>query len=343
MNVTGTTPGWPTADMPVPGELLTQLSIAAVALYTLVTAASRAIDRLVALAEYYDVDEVLVGMTILALGTSLPELGSHLIGSLGILSGVLDYRVTSAVVVGGNTGSSTVQQLLLVGVLLISLGKVHLSPAFVRESYLPMLGAISVTLLLAWDGTISRLDGVLLLGLYLLYVGVRIARRKRMPTLQERPSDNPRRDALVATGLLALVLVSASLLLTVVEALVGTLALGGSMVGVVTIGVAAALPELTTVMDAVRRQSPNIALGTLVGSNIVNPLVGIGLGGALSTYYVPPAVVLWDLPFKLGIGCVLLGWTVYWRDGELTRTEGAYLLGAYFVFLTGRLLLFPGQ
>jgi cation:H+ antiporter len=104
----------------------------------------------------YDVDEVLVGMTALALGTSLPELSSHLVASLGILSGVLDYQVTSAVLIGGNTGSSTVQQFLLVGVLLIGYGTVQLSRAFVYETYLPMLGAISVTMLLAWDGTIKR-------------------------------------------------------------------------------------------------------------------------------------------------------------------------------------------
>ena len=84
--------------MAVAGDLLTQVSIGAVALYTLVTAASRAIDRLLALAEYYDIDEVLVGLTILALGTSLPEISAHLIASRGILSGVLDYQVTSAVV-----------------------------------------------------------------------------------------------------------------------------------------------------------------------------------------------------------------------------------------------------
>ena len=79
-------------------------------------------------------------MTVLALGTSLPELSSHLVASLGILSGALDYQVTSAVVGGGNTGSSTVQQFLLVGVLLIGYGTVHISQAFIYESYLPMLG-----------------------------------------------------------------------------------------------------------------------------------------------------------------------------------------------------------
>lgn len=329
--------------MTASGQLLTQISIGAVALYALITAASRAIDRLLALAEFYHIDEALVGMTVLAVGTSLPELSSHLIASLGILSGVLDYRITSAVVIGGNTGSSTVQQFFLVGVLLIGYGSVHLSRAFVRESYLPMLGTFVVTLLVAFDGTISRLDGLILFGLYLAYVGIRISRREQLPTLQERPSRNPRRDAFIAVGLLVIVVFSASLMLSVVEVIVTTLALGGSMVGIVTVGVAAALPELTAVVDSIRRRAPNVALGTLVGSNIVNPLLGIGLGGALSTYYVPPAVVLWDLPFKLVVGAGLLGWTLYWRDGELTRREGAYLLGLYFVFVVGRLLLFPEQ
>lgn len=329
--------------MAVSGELLTQVAIGAVALYTLVTAASRAIDRLLALAEYYDVDEVLVGMTILALGTSLPELAAHVIASLGILSGVLDYQVTSAVVIGGNTGSSAVQQFLLVGVLLVGYGSLRLTPSFVRQSYLPMLGAIAATLVVAWDGTIGRLDGLVLLGLYVVYVALRITRRERTPSLREPPSANPRWDAISATVLLVLVILSATLLLSVIELVVDSLALGGSMVGVVTLGVAAALPELTTVMDAIRRRSPNIALGTLIGSNIVNPLVGIGLGGALSTYHVPTAVVLWDLPIKLVGGAGLLGVALYWRDGSFTRTEAASMLGLYFVFVVGRLLLFPAQ
>ena len=328
--------------MAVPGELVTLVPVGAVALYALVTASSRAIDRLLALAEYYDVEELLVGLTVLALGTSLPELSAHLIASLGILSGTLDYEVTSAVVLGGNTGSSTVQQLLLVGILLIGYGRLRLTRAFVTESYLPMLAAFAVTGLLAWDGTVSRLDGALLLALYVAYVGVRLTRRGSGPSPAEPPSANPRRDALVAAGLLLVILLAASLVLSVVEAAVSVLALGGSTVGVVTLGVAAALPELTAVVDAIRRRSPNVALGTLVGSNIVNPLVGIGLGGALSTYAVPPVVVQWDLPFKLVAGAGLLLWASR-RDGDLTRTDGSYLLGLYALFVVGRLLLFPGQ
>ncbi|UPV76950.1 hypothetical protein M0R89_21075 (plasmid) [Halorussus limi] len=106
----------------------------------------------------------------------------------------------SAVVIGGNTGSSTVQQLLLVGVLLIGYGSLDLTETFVRESYLPMLDVFVVTMVLAWDGTNNRLDGVVLLALYLVYVGVSVVRRERTQTLQEPPSVDPRRDGVVATG-----------------------------------------------------------------------------------------------------------------------------------------------
>jgi cation:H+ antiporter len=221
-------------------------------------------------------------------------------------------------------------------VLLIGYGGIDLSRRFVRESYLPMLATFAVALALAWDGTIGRLDGLLLSG---LYVAVSVARRERTRTLRAPLSVDLRRDAVVATGLLVLVLLAA----TVVLSVVGLLALGGSTVGVVTIGVAAALPELTAVVDAIRRQARNVALGTLVGSSIVNPLVGLGLGGVVSTYYVPPVVVLWDLPFKLLVGAGVLGWAWYVNDGSLTRTEGISLLGLYFAFVIGRLLLFPGQ
>ncbi|MFB6185170.1 MAG: sodium:calcium antiporter [Haloarculaceae archaeon] len=329
--------------MDVTGTLLTQIAVGAVALYTLVTASQRAIDSLLALAASYDVPDVLVGLTVLALGTSLPELGSHVIASLGILGGVLDYRIASAVVIGGNMGSSTTQQLLLVGVFLVGYGHYYLTDAFLRNSYLPMVLALALTLATAIDGTVSRLDGLVLLVAYVVYVGYNVAHRERSQRNPEAASRSIRRDATVSVAMLFLVLASASLLLAVVQDVVTELALGGSMIGVVTIGVASALPELTTVLESIRRRTPNVALGTLVGSNVVNPLVGIGLGGALSTYYVPPAVIWWDLPFKIVVAVALLAYATVATDRTLTRREGVSMIVLYFAFVTTRLLLFPGQ
>ncbi|WP_372912966.1 sodium:calcium antiporter [Salinigranum sp.] len=320
-------------------DLLGSLLLAAAALGVLVKAAGATVDSLVALARAYDVPDAVVASTLVALGTSLPELGSHLVASLGIVSGTLDPVVASATVMGGNMGSSTVQQTLLVGLFLVGFGRVTLSDAFRRSTYYPMLGAFALTFVVAVDGTVSRLDGLALLVAFVAYAYWTVTTHGRSERLPGTASVNPRRDAAVAFAGFLLVLGSAFVVLRVVDGLVATLGLNGSMVGVVTIGLAAALPELSTVVESLRRKTPDIALGTLVGSNVVNPLVGFGLGGVVSTYAVPPSVVRWDLPFKfvVGVGLVLVarreGWVV-------RRREGAWLVVAYFVFVSVRFLLF---
>ena len=321
--------------------LLSELTVGVVALYTLVNGAGRAIDALLGLARRYDVPEVLIGLTIVAVGTSLPELSAHVTASIGILTGSLAYETTSAVVLGGNMGSSTSQQLLLFGILLLGFGSIDLPDRLIADTFLPMVAGLLVTLAVSLDGTVSRLDGVVLLLGFAIYLGVSYHRRQEFPA-QGLPSANVRKDALVAVVMLSLVVVSASVLLTVLETVVAGVLLGGSMVGVLTLGIASSFPELSTVIDGVRRKTPTVAIGTLIGSNIVNPLVGFGLGGAISTYHVPTSVVVWDLPFKLVTAVGLLLYLRY-SDGTLTRQAGVTMIALYFVYIVGRMLLFPGQ
>ena len=321
--------------------LLSELTVGVVALYTLVNGAGRAIDALLGLARRYDVPEVLIGLTIVAVGTSLPELSAHVTASIGILTGSLAYETTSAVVLGGNMGSSTSQQLLLFGILLLGFGSIDLPDRLIADTFLPMVAGLLVTLAVSLDGTVSRLDGVVLLLGFAIYLGVSYHRRQEFPA-QGLPSANVRKDALVAVVMLSLVVVSASVLLTVIETVVAGVLLGGSMVGVLTLGIASSFPELSTVIDGVRRKTPTVAIGTLIGSNIVNPLVGFGLGGAISTYHVPTSVVVWDLPFKLVTAVGLLLYLRY-SDGTLTRQAGVTMIALYFVYIVGRMLLFPGQ
>jgi cation:H+ antiporter len=141
---------------------LLQLGLGAVALVVLVKSAGVAVDRFLSLARHYDVSELLIGMFVVSFGTSLPEIGAHLIASLGILSGTLDPVVTSATVIGSNMGSSTVQQLLLFGLFFVGFGRYTLAKSFIRASYVPMLASFALVLAVGVDGTISRVDGVVL-------------------------------------------------------------------------------------------------------------------------------------------------------------------------------------
>lgn len=326
--------------MPVTPVLVGTLVAGTVALFVLVRGAEVVVERSLRLSRHYDVPEALVGMTVVAVGTSLPELAAHLTASLGILTGTLDYGVASATVLGGNMGSSTAQQTLLFGVFVVGYGPFRPDRSFLRWSYLPMLGTFLLTLAVVADGTASRLDGLLLLASYGAYTYLSVTHRTRTPNLPKAESVDVLRDAAVVAVGVAAILVSAFVVLEAVQVAVDRLQLGGSMVGVVTLGLAAALPELTTVAQSIRRKAPYVAVGTLVGSNVVNLLVGIGFGGFVSTYAVPSSVVLWDLPFKIVVG--LLVYVAFVRRG-LTRRDGVSLVAAYFVFVSVRLLLFSGQ
>ena len=319
------------------------LVASAIALAVLVRSASTVVGAVTRIANHYDVPEVVVGLTIVAVGTSLPEIAAHVIASAGIVGGTLDYEVASATVLGGNMGSSTTQQLLLFGVFLVGYGRYRPRPRFLRTTYVPMLATFALVLAVAWDGQLSRLDGGLLVVVYLAYTYWAVNNRERVGVPREPESRRLRRDVVLTVAGLVGVAASAYVVIAAVEVIVEALQLGGSIVGVVTIGLAAALPELSTVFEGLRRRSPDLAVGTLVGSNIVNPLLGLGLGGVISGYAVPPVVVYWDLPVKLVVGAGLIVWLRYGTGGDFDRREGFALIVAYFLFLGGRLVLFPGQ
>lgn len=329
------------SDVAVPA-VATDLAAGALALAVLVASASVAVERLLALATRYDVADVVVGATVLAVGTSLPEVSASLAASGGIVAGTLDPDVAAATVLGGVLGSATLQQTLLVGLLVLGYGRVELSRPFVRVTYLPTLAGFALLLALGLDGSLSRSDGAILLFAFAAATAYATVRRPGAAAATAPASRRPGRDVAVAVGALALVIVSSYAVLAAVTSLVTVSRLGGSTVGVVTLGLAAALPELATVRESVARRTPGLALGTLVGSNLVNPLLALGGGAVVSTYRVPPSVTLWDLPVKLLVGVAILG-VVRRSDRSLGRREGFALVGAYLLFLAGRVLLFPGQ
>ena len=324
-------------------ETLGLVAAGVLGLVTLVQASGVVVERLLRLARHFDVPEVLVGVFVLSIGTSLPEIGTHVTASAGILSGTLDYTVASNTVLGGSVGSSTVQQFLLAGLLLVAFGRYIVDETLLRWSYLPMLGSFVLLFVLAVDGTVSRLDALLLLVAFGGYARYSFRGSKQRTVLRDVPEDTKQvgTDTLVAIGGLVAVLVSAYVVLAVIETTVDSLRLGGSMIGVMTIGLASALPELSTVLESVKRRTPTLALGTLLGSNVVNTLVGVGLGGVVSTYSVPESVLFWDLPFKFGFGVLLFGYVLTVGERTVGRREGVALVAVYFLYVVGRLLAYP--
>ncbi|NLV74630.1 MAG: sodium:calcium antiporter [Chloroflexi bacterium] len=330
------------------------IAAALAALVILVLAANTAVRKMVGLAEYLHLSATFMGMTVLSLATSIPEITAHLTASAGILRGTLDFKVGSSIVLGANIGSDVVQQTLVMGLVVLVAGSLYFRRYFLIKSMLPMIGTTLMCLILGFDGIYSRLDGAILVGSFVAYTWYLYKDERRFfGTGDSRPSEpeavseiQTNRQAWLALGVAILAMVAtvlaAQAVLSVTERVVLVTGVGGSLLGVATLGLASALPELTTALAGARNKAHGISMGTLVGSNITNPLVAIGLGALVSRYYVPKPLVWWDLPWETLTGAALLGWLL-WRKGRIARAGAYVFVGMYVVYIFCRAFLFTAD
>jgi cation:H+ antiporter len=328
------------------------IAVGLAALVLLVLGANYAVKKLIGIANYFKLSSTFMGMTVLSVATSLPEITSHFTASVNILSGTLDYQTGSAIVLGANIGSDVVQQTLIMGIVILLAGTLYFRRYFLWKSMLPMIGTTILCLVLGWDGNYSRIDGAILFGTfiaytYYLYVDERKHYKEEdnqinSSELEEEVPANGRevlRDALITLALLVVIIGCATFVLSATEVIVDRTGVGGSLIGVVTLGVASALPELTTALAGIRHKEAGVSLGTLVGSNITNPLLAIGGGAMISTYAVPRPLIAWDLPWAILTGA--LSWAILWSNkGKLGKKSAIYLMAMYFIYIIFRGLFF---
>jgi len=320
------------------------------ALVVLVLAADKAVDKLIGLAKYFNLSTTFMGMTVVSLATSIPEITSHLTASVGILGDPSRKEVLSSVVLGANIGSDVVQQTVIMGLVVFLAGTLYFRRYFLWKSMIPMIGTTIMCIVLGWDRNYSRIDGLILFGTFILYTWYLYWDERKhydgKPDSDDDDTDAPKNKKeawqYTFTSLVAMAFTigAAQVVLHATETVVVQTGISGSLIGVVTLGLASALPELTTALSGIGKKAHGISLGTLVGSNITNPLVAIGGGALISTYYVPEPLVLWDLPWETITGILL--WLILWfSKGKLKRGHAIYLMVLYFIYLIPRYLLFP--
>jgi cation:H+ antiporter len=322
------------------------------ALAVLVLSANEAVKKLVGIASYFHLSSTFMGMTVVSVATSIPEITSHITASVNILTGNLEYETGSAIVLGSNIGSDVVQQTLIMGLVVLLAGTMYFRRYMLWKSMLPMIAASAICLALGLDGGYSRLDGVILITAfiaysYYLYVDERKHYRKEDNLHEdEKVADSVPKsvkevigDSLISLLLIGFTVAAATVVLELTELLVNRTGIGGSLIGVITLGVASALPELTTAIAGIGNKEQGVSLGTLVGSNITNPLLAVGSGAVVSTYWAPRPLLAWDLPWAIVTGGIL--WAILWfNGGKLTKGHAIYLIAIYFVYIFARAFFF---
>ena len=140
-----------------------------VSLALLILGANYAVKKLIGIANYFKLSSTFMGMTVLSIATSLPEITSHFTASVNILRGTLDFQTGSAIVLGANIGSDVVQQTLIMGIVILLAGTMYFRRYFLWKSMIPMIGTTIMCLILGLDGNYSRIDGAILFGSFLAY------------------------------------------------------------------------------------------------------------------------------------------------------------------------------
>jgi len=292
------------------------------------------------LAVGFGISPLVVGLTVVAFGTSSPELAVS-VGSA--LSGQADIAL------GNVIGSNIFNVLFILGISAL-IGALVVAQQLIRLDVPLMIGVSLLPLLLGLDGRISRLDGLLLFAGIVAYIifAIRQSRKESGPMQAEYDHEfgqgkrmGPRQVALnivsVIAGL-ALLVLGARWLVDGAVSIARTLGLSELIIGLTIIAAGTSLPEVATSIIASLRGERDIAVGNVVGSNIFNILAVLGLTAAVAPggVTVPQAALRFDLPFMIAVAVACL--PIFFTGYRIARWEGALFL-AYYVAYTLYLIL----
>ncbi|MCL1628138.1 calcium/sodium antiporter [Roseibaca sp. V10] len=268
---------------------------------------------------------LLVGMTVVAFGTSAPEL------LVSVRAAIED---AGGLALGNVVGSNIANILLVLGApALISAMAVGRD---ITRDYAIMIGASLLFIAVAFTGQIGTWQALVLLGAFALFMADSIRRGlKSRVEPDELEGADPgigwhKITIFLVLGCIGLPL-GANFLVTGATAIATDLGVSDALIGLTLVAIGTSLPELAaTVMAAIRREG-GVALGNIVGSNLFNLLFILGTAGLFGTMTFPPEMFRLDLWVMLGASLVLAPFI--WRAAPITRVWGVVLLLGYAGYL----------
>lgn len=253
-------------------EMLLQILLLAVGFVMLVKGADWFVDGASGIAEKFKIPQLVIGLTIVAMGTSAPEAAVSISAAL---------KGSADITIGNIVGSNILNILIILGLsavittLAVAKSTVHYE--------LPFLICITVLLgLQGLDGTISLLDGIVQLVLFAAYLVYLLIMAKKNPEEPEKPKQLKLWKALLFTVIgLGLVVWGSDLAVDAATSIARILGLSERFIGLTIVALGTSLPELFTSVSAARKGNADIAIGNIVGSNIFNILFVVGLSALI--------------------------------------------------------------
>ncbi|NJY63917.1 calcium/sodium antiporter [Salinimicrobium sp. CDJ15-81-2] len=299
----------------------------------LIFGANALVDAASSLAARWGVPSIVIGLTIVAFGTSAPEL---VVNVFAATSGSTDM------VLGNVLGSNIFNVLGILGISALIYPLTVKSNTTWIEIPLSLLAAICVFVVasdVVLDGAttnlISRSEGIVLLLFFLIFLVYNLIVAKSGGADEEMET----KDYSVGKGILFIVLglagliIGGRLIVTSAVSIAEVIGLSERVIGLTVVSIGTSLPELATSIIAVRKKNVDIAIGNVVGSNIFNIFLILGISGTIVPLTINPAS-FFDIVVNIVAGLLLFIFVFTGRGRKVERWEGAVFVVAYIAYVT---------
>ncbi len=282
---------------------------------------------------FFGLSPFIIGVTIVSIGTSLPELASS-------ISAVL--KGATEIVAGNVVGSNIANILLVVGLaaVLSKKGRLQVTRNLINLD-LPLLagGSIILMLMFLWDGKVTFWEGIIALAGYFVYLHYTLKHKER----KEKEKEKAKKEKLNLKIILGLVFgaifiyYGANYAIESVVKISEILNIGTAVIALTAVAVGTSLPEIFVSISAARKGNDALALGNIFGSNLFNGFVVLGIPALIKTLDVTPIILSVGIPFF--IAATLL-YVISGITRKIYKWEGAMYLLIYILFIAKLFNLF---
>jgi cation:H+ antiporter len=290
------------------------------------------------LAVSFGISPLVVGLTVVAFGTSSPEMA---VSVQGALSGSTDIAI------GNVVGSNLFNVLFILGLCAVIV-PLTVASQIIRQEVPVMIGASLLLVALTLDGGLGRVESGVLFALLLGYTAFLVVQSRRSHGqqidadferelgTQRSPSWDDRRwvQGLLIVAGLALLVIGSEWLVTAAVAFARLLGLSELIIGLTIVAAGTSAPEVAASLMALRKGEKDMAVGNVIGSNIFNILGVLGLAGLVAPMplSIPASTVAFDLPAMVAVAIACL--PVFFSGRRIGRWEGIMFLGYYAAYVT---------
>lgn len=285
------------------------------------------VESSVAISRLLRIPTMIIGLTVVALGTSAPEL---LVSLQAAVSGYPEIAM-------GNVVGSNISNILLVLAITAVIFPIPVSVSSVKLDWPIMMLVSLVLFVFTLNGWLSPVEGLVLILLLAIYIGILVIRSRGMEKTEQEPGAPVAMRwwvaGLIFLGSCAGLAFGADLLVKNTAIIAEELGISKRVISITMVAVGTSIPELATSVIAALKKETDISVGNIIGSNIMNILSVLGITSIIGPVRVDAEIVKFDIPWMLGTSFLLLLLMLPAVRSRISRWEGVFMILIYLLYI----------